>query len=147
MKFNTPKYLMKLCEEIAKGYEMHKTVYEQKRMDIIYSTYSGEAVISRSPNRNTSSAIESKAERLEKLEGSVNARLVRAVEQALTAVGADVADESRRKLRKAILLNIESGREFPYEELNIDEFSRRDFYRRRGRFIEGIAAGLGLWEG
>jgi hypothetical protein len=28
--------------------------------------------------------------------------------------------------------------------LGIDEFSRRDFYRRRKRFIAGIAAQLGL---
>ena len=68
-----------------------------------------------------------------------------AVEQALVSVGADIqAEEAREQLRKAILLNIESGRAYPYERLGVEGVSRPDFYRRKDRFLADIAAYLGM---
>lgn len=68
-----------------------------------------------------------------------------AVEQALVAAtGGIEADEIREKLRRAIMLNVESGHRYPYEQLGIDGISRSDFYRRKTQFLQGIAARLGL---
>lgn len=68
-----------------------------------------------------------------------------AVEQALVAVGADIAaDEVRAALRRAIMLNVESGHRYPYEQLGLDGISRSDFYRRKDQFLQGIAVRLGL---
>ena len=70
---------------------------------------------------------------------------IEAVEQALIAVGQDVdAEEVRRQLRDAIMLNVESGRRYPYEQLDLPGVSRADFYRRKNRFLEDIAAWMGL---
>lgn len=68
-----------------------------------------------------------------------------AVEQALVAVGADIAaDEVRRQLREAIMLNVKSGRKYPYELLRLEGVSRSDFYRRKDKFLEDIAGRMGL---
>lgn len=68
-----------------------------------------------------------------------------AVEQALMAVGADIpAEDVREKLRVAVLLNVESGRAYPYERLGLEAVSRPDFYRRKDRFLADIAAYLGM---
>lgn len=68
-----------------------------------------------------------------------------AVEQALVAVGADIeAEELREQLRTAIMLNVESGRRYPYEQLILEGVSRSDFYRRKDRFLQDIAERCGL---
>ena len=68
-----------------------------------------------------------------------------AVEQALVAVGEDIASENvRQQLRAAILLNVESGRMNPYERLGLEAVSRTEFYRRKSRFLHDIAAYLGM---
>jgi len=137
-----PKDVMKICEEIIRGYERRKRAYEQRRMDIVY--YRGGGFMGTGRNPNTHDVVAEKTERLEKLERGLDAKFLRAVEQSLSEVGEDVAAEPRERLRKAVLLNCESGRDYPYEMLNIDEFSRRDFYRRRQKFIAGVAEILGL---
>lgn len=68
-----------------------------------------------------------------------------AVEQALVAVGADIPSEDvRKRLRTAILLNVENGRAHPYERLGVDAVGRAEFYRRRDRFLADIAVRLDL---
>lgn len=68
-----------------------------------------------------------------------------AVEQALVSVGEDIpAEEVRAQLRKAILLNVESGRAYPYERLGVECLGRSEFYRRKDRFLADIAAHLGM---
>lgn len=70
-----------------------------------------------------------------------------AVEKALVAVGADIQSEDAREgLRAAILLNVESGRAYPYERLGLESVSRPDFYRRKNRFLADVAAYLGMLE-
>jgi len=140
-KRTPPKDVIRLCEEIVRGYERRKHAYEQRRLDIVYYRGGG---FSAGRNPNMSDTVADKTERLEKLEESMDVKFIRAVEQSLAAVGDDVVYESRERLRKAILLNCENGRDYPYEMLDADEFSRRDFYRRRQKFIIGVAAALGL---
>ena len=68
-----------------------------------------------------------------------------AVEQALVAVGADIPSEVvRKRLRTAILLNVENGRAHPYERLRVDAVGRAEFYRRRDRLLADIASYLGM---
>ena len=149
MKNKVPKDILVLCEYIARGYERRKKDYENRRTDIIYHSSAGyfaDRVGGGGGSKcgNVSDPSARKAELLEKLENSLEARFMKAVERALAEVGGDVTRDSREKLRKAIMLNCESGRDYPYEVLNIDEFSRRDFYRRRRRFIVGIGEALEL---
>lgn len=67
------------------------------------------------------------------------------VEQALMAVGQDIeSEEVRQQLRDAIMLNVESGRRYPYEQLDLPAVSRSEFYRRKGKFMEDIAVRIGL---
>jgi len=144
-KNSVPKDVMAMCEEVVRGYERRKKVYENRRLDIIYR--GGGAMsdyIGGTKSTGVSDTTATKSERLEALEDSLDVRLMRAVEQSLSAVGSDVSRDSRERLRRAFLLNCENGREFPYELLNVDEFSRTDFYRRKKRFIAGVSEVLGL---
>ena len=82
---------------------------------------------------------------LERLEHSPDARRVAAVDKAKLLIGEDLQDgELRRKLTNAILLNCESGRNYPFEILGVDGLSRMDFYRRRNRFLQTVAENFGL---
>ncbi|MCL2755352.1 MAG: hypothetical protein FWD35_06530 [Oscillospiraceae bacterium] len=144
-KIKTPDDVVSLCEGIARGYNRRKKDHESKRLDIIYSGATAFSDhVGGARGNATSDPVARKAERLEALESCLDAQFIGAVEQSLTRVGADVPRELREKLRRAVMLNCESGREFPFEILNIDEFSRRDFYRRRKAFIMGIGEVLGL---
>ena len=72
-------------------------------------------------------------------------RRLEAVEQALVAAAGGIeADEVRAALRRAIMLNVESGHRYPYEKLGLDGISRSDSYRRKTLFLQGIATYLGL---
>jgi hypothetical protein len=144
-KNKIPKDVTALCEQVVKGYERRKKDYENKRLDIIYHSGGGltDFVGGRAAG-SISNPNACKAERLEKLEESLDYKLIRAVDESLMMLGADFSRDLRDRLRTAVMLNCENGREFPYEVLNIDEFSRRDFYRKREKFITGIAAVLGL---
>ena len=144
-KNKTPKDVTALCEQIVRGYERRRKDYQNKRDDIIHScgvNYS--SIVGGKTTGNTSDPTQRKAERLQRLEDSLDFRLMRAVEQSLLSTGTDVSETVQRKLHNAILLNIENGREYTYEFLNIDEFSRSDFYRRKRRFLKSIGTELGL---
>lgn len=70
---------------------------------------------------------------------------IEAVERALVAVGSDItADDIRKQLQEAIMLNAKSGRKYPFEVLHLDGVSRSDFYRRKAKFLEDIAKRMGL---
>lgn len=75
----------------------------------------------------------------------VELKRIEAVERALVAIGKDIdAEEVRQQLRDAIMLNVESGRRYPYEKLDFSAVSRSDFYRRRDKFLEDIAVRMDL---
>jgi len=143
-KVSVPKDVTALCEQVARGYERRRRDYERRRLDVIYSRGSG--VVEFGGRSGFSNPNAYKSERLERLEGCLDVKLIHAVDEALLMLGADVVRESRERLRRAMLLNCENGREFPYEVLGLDEFSRSDFYRRKKGFIKGIGVALGLVE-
>ncbi|MCL2036430.1 MAG: hypothetical protein FWG83_03475 [Oscillospiraceae bacterium] len=141
-----PKDVEGLCEQVARGYERRKRDHERRRFDIMYSGGSGFIETGGRSAGNIGDPCARKAERLEKLDCGLDARLIKAVDESLFVLCADVSRDLREKLMKSILLNCESGRDYPYEQLGIDEFSRTDFYRRKRRFIRGIGVVLGLVE-
>jgi len=146
IKIKTPKDVTALCETIAKGHERRKKDYESRRIDIIYhGTSAGSSDFTvKTKGSVTSDPVVRKAESLEKLENSLDYKFIKAVEQSLSSVGAGIPRDLRDRLRSAVLLNCENGRDYPYEILNIDEFSKRDFYRRRKQFLNGIGVYLGI---
>lgn len=72
-------------------------------------------------------------------------RRKRAVQGAEQTIGLDIRNpELRQKLRRAMMLNISAGRKYPFERLGIDFVSKRDFFRRRDRFLLEVARRLEL---
>ena len=124
---------------IVRGYEVRKRIYAQMRADILNQSVSGAG--DGTPHaHNAESQVEQKALQLEKLEKYPEVRKMRAVEYAERQIGQDVLnEETRNRLREAIIQNCKSGRRYPFEHLGIDEFSRRDFYRRKDKFLSDVA--------
>lgn len=70
---------------------------------------------------------------------------IHAVEYALNQIGHDIQDcDTRQRLRNAIVLNCESGKQYPFERLAVDGFSRSEFYRRKDKFLYSVAKYMGI---
>lgn len=81
----------------------------------------------------------------QKLERSEEVKRMKAVEQATVCIATDVrSDKLRISIRKAILLNCRSGRQYPYERLGELGISRSEFYRRKDEFLRTVAELLGM---
>jgi len=93
----------------------------------------------------TGRPVENMQQALERLERSPDARRVAAVDKAKLLIGNDLQDEElRRKLTNAILLNCESGRNYPFEILGVDFLGRSNFYDRRTDFLADVAKIFGI---
>ncbi len=131
-----------VCIGIVRGHERRTREYRKQYLEILYG---GSCPDGQPKGNRTSTPTEDRAGRLMQLEASPEAARIRAVEDAVREIGGDIADsEVRRRLAQAILLNCSSGRDYPFELLNLTEFSRMDFYRRRGRFLCRLASNLHL---
>lgn len=151
------------CLWIVRGYDRRVKQYHAQRQDVIesgganYVTYTH---IDQMKDEKTGAVVEKKEERREYLphSGSVGrpsedkqARLeaiesypetlkMRAVEHAKLRIGLDCkSEEIRQLLINGIILNCESGRNYPFQYLNLPEFSDSDFHRRKDRFLTDIA--------
>lgn len=139
---------------IVRGYKASLRRYMAARQDVILATPCsfGEYVSGGETRRQYFShssdvgrPVENMQQALERLERCPDARRVAAVDKAKLLIGEDLQDkELRRKLTNAILLNCESGRNYPFEILGVDGLSRMDFYRRRNRFLQTVAENFGL---
>ena len=139
---------------IVRGYKASLRRYMAARQDVILATPCsfGEYVAGEETCRQyfphsseVGRPVENMQQALERLEQSPDARRVAAVDKAKLLIGEDLQDgELRRKLTNAILLNCESGRNYPFEILGVDGLSRMDFYRRRNRFLQTVAENFGL---
>lgn len=139
---------------IVRGYKASLRRYMAARQDVILATPCsfGEYVSGGETRRqyfphssDVGRPVENMQQALERLEQSPDARRVAAVDKAKLLIGEDLQDgELRRKLTNAILLNCESGRNYPFEILGVDGLSRRDFYRRRNRFLHDVAEKFGI---
>lgn len=139
---------------IVRGYKASLRRYMAARQDVILATPCsfGEYVAGEETCRQyfphsseVGRPVENMQQALERLERCPDARRVAAVDKAKLLIGEDLQDEElRRKLTNAILLNCESGRNYPFEILGVDGLSRRDFYRRRNRFLQDVAEKFGI---
>ena len=139
---------------IVRGYKASLRRYMAARQDVILATprsfgeyaAGGETCRQYYPHSSDiGRPVENMQQALERLERSPDARRVAAVDKAKLLIGNDLQDEElRRKLTNAILLNCESGRNYPFEILGVDGLSRMDFYRRRNRFLQTVAENFGL---
>lgn len=139
---------------IVRGYKASLRRYMAARQDVILATPCsfGEYVSGGETRRqyfphssDVGRPVENMQQALERLERCPDARRVAAVDKAKLLIGEDLQDEElRRKLTNAILLNCESGRNYPFEILGVDGLSRRDFYRRRNRFLHDVAEKFGI---
>lgn len=96
------------------------------------------------PVHDASRTTEDKAVQLNELNKRSDAVRLKAVSRARRRIGADLPDELRRKLQKAIMLSCENGREWPYERLDVPGIARSEFYERRAAFLTDIAVYLRL---
>ena len=139
---------------IVRGYKASLRRYMAARQDVILATpcsfgeyaAGGETCRQYYPHSSdVGRPVENMQQALERLERSPDARRVAAVDKAKLLIGNDLQDEAlRRKFTNAILLNCESGRNYPFEILGVDGLSRRDFYRRRNRFLQDVAEKFGI---
>ena len=93
----------------------------------------------------TSNTTADKAEAIDQLEQQRDVQIMRAIDAATEAIGADIQDgDTRQALQKAVALNCTDSRIWVYERLEVPGISRREFYRRRRRYLEDVAIRVGL---
>lgn len=155
-KINLPDDVKDTCLGIYSGYDRRKKWYNQKREEIIksgssnFDTYKDkkdgkECRFYAGHSNSMGRPAENKGDRLIALEDHPDTRCIRAIDAAKSKIGEDVQNnEVRKKLVESILLNCKAGRKYPFERLNLTEFSRRDFYRRRDKFLLEMAKYLGF---
>lgn len=137
MKGKLPEDVKQSCLWLVRGYRRRVREYHRKRLDILCSSGSPDGQPGGGGPGNPTAR---KAEQLERLEREPETQRMRVVERAKLQIGQDIqSEEVRQRLTDSILLNCESGRRYPFEVLNLTEFSRMDFYRRRQRFLETLA--------
>lgn len=139
---------------IVRGYKASLRRYMAARQDVILATPCsfGEYVSGGETRRqyfphssDVGRPVENMQQALERLERSPDARRVAAVDKAKLLIGNDIQDEGlRRKLTNAILLNCESGRNYPFEILGVDFLGRSNFYERRTDFLAAVAKNFGI---
>lgn len=154
MKQKLPWDIKQECLWIVRGYARRVKQYHEQRQDVIdegganYTTYTHNGEQRRAypaHSNNTGRPTEDKQARLDAIEKYPETRKMRAVEQAKLMVGEGIGNrEIRQRLTQGITLNCESGRNYPFEYLNLSEFSKRDFYRRKDRFLIEVAKYLNM---
>ena len=142
-----PDDVRQICIQIVRGYDRRVRDYYNRRRDIIDGTSedSGKSTRFYSPSSHGASRTgEDKTMQLLGLEELPETKRMRAVAEAKQCIGLDLPSEMRSKLVDAIMLNCRSGRQYPYEYLDVEGIGRTDFYARRTRFLMDIAARLDL---
>ena len=142
-----PDDVRQICIQIVRGYDRRLRDYYNRRRDIIDGTSedSGKSTRFYSPSSHGASRTgEDKTMQLLGLEELPETKRMRAVAEAKQCIGLDLPSEMRAKLVDAIMLNCRSGRQYPYEYLDVEGIGRTDFYARRTRFLMDIATRLDL---
>ena len=136
--------------QLVRGQDRRKAEYKEKVREIISRTgasfvdtqnRAGQPVRVYMPHAKggTSNTTADKAEAIDQLEQQ------RAIDAATEAIGADIQDgDTRQALQKAVALNCTDSRIWVYERLEVPGISRREFYRRRRRYLEDVAIRVGL---
>lgn len=130
------------CLWIVRGYDTRRRNYEQAKADIMQRMIAG-AGDGTPRGTNVSNPTEQRTMEIDKMESWPEVKKMRAVEYAERQIGQDVINEEvRDRLRKAIVQNCKSGKKYPFEEADLTEFSRMDFYRRKTKFLIDVASYL-----
>ena len=96
-------------------------------------------------NSSVSDITADKAEAIQQLETQRDVQIMRAIDAAADEIGADIKSATvRAALQKAIALNCHDCRIWTFERLNLPGISRREFYRRRRKYLENVAQRVGL---
>ena len=153
-KNKLPRDIQQQCLWIVRGYERNKRDYTERRREILegsgaafteYKAANGEIRRAFMPgSHNASRTTEDKQMQLEGLEHTLAYKQMKAVEHARDRIGAGLPTALQNMLRKAIMLNCNDGRAYPYERLYTVGVSRRSFYRYREAFFWDIANELGI---
>ncbi len=141
------------CLWIVRGYDRRVKQYIAQQQDIIdaggenyvmYRHVEGNKFEERRaimPHaNNTGRPIEDRQAQLEAIEHFPETLKMRAVEYARLRIGLDCGSkEERQRLTNGIILNCECGRMYPFQYLNLPDFSDSDFHRRKDAFLRDIA--------
>ena len=156
-KYKLPDDIKQQCLALVKGYKRRVELQRQRRDEILYSSHTfkaepyvvikeGKQVVLGTvlPRGNSSvDATYSKAQQLDALEHSANAKSLWAVDQARLTVGYNITDDIiRGKLEKAIWLNCISGRAYPYTIHDLPTIGRDLFYEYKRAFLYQIAINM-----
>lgn len=146
-----PDDVRNACLQYVRGYERLVREYYSKRREIL-TTKSCRRVEVADPEQpgqtmwvyppsghEASRGTEDVALRLAAIEEQFPTRVMRAVEQARSRIGADLPDELRNKLADAVWLSCKNGRIYRYEILDVPGVGRSSFYERRRDFLTDIA--------
>lgn len=142
------------CLSLVKGYARRKREYTLKRSELM-SRGSDKVITVRDKDHpgddrksygvllpgshNASRTTENVAERMLGLEEHPDTWRMRAVEYARDRIGADLPEDQRKALTKAIFTSCIQGRKYPFERLCVEGMERSCFYDRRMRFLIDIA--------
>lgn len=153
-KTKLPRDIQQQCLWIVRGYERNKRDYNERRREILdgsgqhfteYKAANGEIRRALMPgSHNASRTTEDKQMQLEGLEHTMAFKQMKAVEHAHDRIGAGLPVTLRGMLQKAIMMNCQNGRAYPYERLFTVGVSRASFYRYREAFFWDIANELGI---
>lgn len=142
--------------QLVRGQDRRRAEYKEKVREIISRTgasfvdtqnRAGQPVRVYMPHAKggTSNTTADKAEAIDQLEQQRDVQIMRAIDAATEAIGADIQDDdTRQALQKAVALNCTDCRAWVYERLEVPGISRREFYRRRRRYLEDVAVRVGL---
>lgn len=125
------------CLCIVRGYDRRVKEYREKYEQVIHGSRGNDGMPGGS---ECGSSVERKVAQLEAIEHHPETQKMRAVEQALYVIGADVENpEERDALVRAMMLNCASGRKYPFRYLSVGCMSERTFNRRKRQFLFEIA--------
>lgn len=142
--------------QLVRGQDRRRAEYKEKVREIISRTgasfvdtqnRAGQPVRVYMPHAkdSTSNTTADKAEAIDQLEQQRDVQIMRAIDAATAAIGGDIPNNATREaLQKAIALNCTDCRAWVYERLEVPGISRREFYRRRRRYLEDVAIRVGL---
>ena len=144
-KYKIDRDTRTLILKYIRKYDEYRKWYQCERDRILYPSPKQADGMPR--GTDISDPTMSAAEKLEKLETTHRAQVVRAIEQARHFIGVDIAQtaEQEETLRRCIWLSCVNAKEYPFEAFDgIIFVSRRQFYRYKNQFMNDIKDSLGL---
>ncbi|BDF57499.1 hypothetical protein CE91St36_03160 [Christensenellaceae bacterium] len=144
-KYRIDRDTRTLILKYIRKYDEYRAWYQCERDKILYPSIKPSDGMPK--GTNISDPTLSAAERLERLDLTHRARVIKAIEQAKHLIGVDILQtlEQEETLRRCIWLSCVNAKEYPFEAFDGLVFiSRRHFYRYKNKFMNDIKYLLGL---